>query len=182
MTKYKPRVIKHVAPSAYAKCLRNFTYAKWLRNASAQAQWPTQLLESSLLYKFHHFIIISTKNRSSNEGLGWDPQSQKSDKILVVTIYWNRKNNPKESVAGSTWHWSVAKRPFSKSSSNSTAESLAKTARRSLGLHSGLATRKKWSKSYPLKFGAPIFFSGKKHPGLRFNSWFFFRGSLRNLG
>ena len=61
MRKYKSRAIKHVAPSAYAKCLRNFTYAKWLRNASAQAKWPTQLLKSSLLYKFHHF----KKNRSS---------------------------------------------------------------------------------------------------------------------
>ena len=61
MRKYKSRAIKHVAPSAYAKCLRNFTYAKWLRHASAQAKWPTQLLKSSLLYKFHHF----KKNRSS---------------------------------------------------------------------------------------------------------------------
>ena len=51
MRKYKSRAIKHVAPSAYAKCLRNFTYAKWLRHASAQAKWPTQLLKSSLLYK-----------------------------------------------------------------------------------------------------------------------------------
>ena len=55
MRKYKSRAIKHVAPSAYAKCLRNFTYAKWLRHASAQAKWPTQLLKSSLLYKFHDF-------------------------------------------------------------------------------------------------------------------------------
>ena len=61
MRKCKSRAIKHVAPSAYAKCLRNFTYAKWLRHASAQAKWPTQLLKSSLLYKFHHF----KKNRSS---------------------------------------------------------------------------------------------------------------------
>ena len=63
MRKCKSRAIKHVAPSAYAKCLRNFTYAKWLRHASAQAKWPTQLLKSSLLYKLHHF----KKNRSSPE-------------------------------------------------------------------------------------------------------------------
>ena len=67
MRKYKSRAIKHAAPSAYAKCLRNFTYAKWLRHASAQAKWPTQLLKSSLLYKFHHF----KKNRSSI--VGWAP-------------------------------------------------------------------------------------------------------------
>lgn len=45
------------------------------------------------------------------------------------------------------------------------ADSFAKTARRSHGLHSGLATRKKWSKSCAQVFW-PSFFFGEKHPAV----------------